>query len=78
MICCSPPYWGLRSYDTGDMKHAELGAEKVHDCGAWARRTIIGYRAAPEFEEDGDGNMMIVGSLTEIIYGPPEKPFGAC
>jgi DNA modification methylase len=78
MIATSPPYWGLRSYATGDNKHAELGAEKVHDCGAWARRTIIGYRAAPEFEEDGDGNMMIVGSLPEPIYGPPEKPCGAC
>jgi hypothetical protein len=37
MIATSPPYWGLRSYDTGDNKHAELGAEKVHDCLAWAR-----------------------------------------
>ncbi len=37
MIATSPPYWGLRSYDTGDMKHAELGAEKLHDCLAWAR-----------------------------------------
>ncbi len=35
MIATSPPYWGLRSYDTGDMKHAELGAEKIHDCGSW-------------------------------------------
>ena len=78
MIATSPPYFGLRSYATGDNKHAELGAEKVHDCGSWARRTIIGYRAAPEFEEDGDGNMMIVGSLPEPIYGPPEKPCGAC
>jgi DNA modification methylase len=37
MIATSPPYWGLRSYDTGEMKHAELGAEKLHDCLAWAR-----------------------------------------
>jgi DNA modification methylase len=37
MIATSPPYWGLRSYATGDNKHAELGAEKVHDCLAWAR-----------------------------------------
>jgi DNA modification methylase len=37
MIATSPPYFGLRSYDTGDMKHAELGAESLHDCGAWAR-----------------------------------------
>ena len=37
MIATSPPYWGLRSYDTGPNKAAELGAEKVHDCGAWAR-----------------------------------------
>ena len=37
MICCSPPYWGLRSYDTGANKAAELGAEKIHDCLAWAR-----------------------------------------
>jgi DNA modification methylase len=27
----------LRSYDTGDQKHAELGAEPLHDCLAWAR-----------------------------------------
>jgi hypothetical protein len=27
----------LRSYDTGDNKHAELGAEPLHDCLAWAR-----------------------------------------
>jgi DNA modification methylase len=37
MIATSPPYWGLRSYDTGDQKHAELGAEPLHDCLAWAR-----------------------------------------
>jgi len=37
MIATSPPYWGLRSYDTGDNKAAELGAEKIHDCLAWAR-----------------------------------------
>jgi DNA modification methylase len=37
MIATSPPYWGLRSYDTGPNKAAELGAEKVHDCLAWAR-----------------------------------------
>jgi DNA modification methylase len=36
MIATSPPYFGLRSYDTGDMKHAELGAEKLHDCLGWA------------------------------------------
>jgi DNA modification methylase len=37
MIATSPPYWGLRSYATGDNKHAELGTEAVHDCLAWAR-----------------------------------------
>ena len=37
MIATSPPYWGLRSYDTGPNKAAELGAEKIHDCLAWAR-----------------------------------------
>jgi site-specific DNA-methyltransferase (cytosine-N4-specific) len=37
MIATSPPYWGLRSYATGDNKHAELGAEPLHDCLAWAR-----------------------------------------
>ena len=37
MIATSPPYWGLRSYDTGANKAAELGAEKLHDCLAWAR-----------------------------------------
>ena len=37
MIATSPPYWGLRSYDTGPNKAAELGAEKLHDCLAWAR-----------------------------------------
>lgn len=29
MIATSPPYWGLRSYDTGDMKHVELGRGKL-------------------------------------------------
>jgi DNA modification methylase len=37
MIATSPPYWGLRSYDTGANKAAELGAEPLHDCLAWAR-----------------------------------------
>ena len=37
MIATSPPYWGLRSYDTGPNKAAELGAEPLHDCLAWAR-----------------------------------------
>jgi len=37
MIAPSPPYFGLRSYDTGDNKHAERGTEKLHDCLAWAR-----------------------------------------
>ena len=33
--CCvtSPPYWGLRSYDTGDAKHHEIGCEPSPDCG---------------------------------------------
>ena len=26
-VVTSPPYWGLRSYDTGDQKHNELGSE---------------------------------------------------
>lgn len=25
----SPPYWGLRSYDTGDSKHLEIGSERT-------------------------------------------------
>ena len=37
MIATSPPYFGLRSYDTGANKAAELGAEPLHDCLAWAR-----------------------------------------
>ena len=37
MIATSPPYFGLRSYDTGDNKAAELGAEKIHDCGSWSQ-----------------------------------------
>lgn len=37
MVATSPPYWALRSYQTGAYKHAELGAEKLHDCLAWAR-----------------------------------------
>lgn len=37
MIATSPPYWGLRSYDTGTNKAAELGMEPLHDCLAWAR-----------------------------------------
>jgi DNA modification methylase len=78
MIATSPPYWGLRSYDTGDNKHAELGAEPLHDCGAWSRRQIIGYRSIPDFEEDGDGNMMLVGEMPEPIYGKPEPPCGGC
>jgi DNA modification methylase len=78
MIATSPPYWGLRSYDTGPNKHAELGAEKLHDCGAWARRSIIGFRGVPEFEEDGDGNAVFVGLPPEPIYGPPAPPCGAC
>ena len=36
MICTSPPYWGLRSYDTGDVKHLEIGNEARHDCLSWA------------------------------------------
>ena len=78
MIATSPPYWGLRSYDTGPNKAAELGAEKLHDCGAWARRSIIGFRGVPEFEEDGDGNAVFVGRPPEPIYGPPAPPCGAC
>ena len=37
MIATSPAYFGLRSYDTGANKAAELGAEPLHDCLAWAR-----------------------------------------
>jgi len=37
--CCvtSPPYWGLRSYATGDSKHEEIGAEAIPDCVGWGR-----------------------------------------
>ena len=28
-VVTSPPYWGLRSYNTGDNKHLEIGAEKT-------------------------------------------------
>jgi len=31
MVVTSPPYWGLRSYNTGDQKHLELGAEPTPD-----------------------------------------------
>lgn len=31
-VCTSPPYWGLRSYATGDAKHLEIGSEPLHDC----------------------------------------------
>lgn len=34
-IVTSPPYWGLRSYLTGDNKALELGSEPLHDCGGW-------------------------------------------
>jgi len=34
-IVTSPPYWGLRSYLTGDNKSLELGSEPLHDCGGW-------------------------------------------
>lgn len=33
MICCSPPYWGLRDYGVD----GQLGNEKIHDCLSWAR-----------------------------------------
>ena len=35
-IVFSPPYWGLRTYQTGDNKHLELGSENMHDCLGWA------------------------------------------
>lgn len=35
-IMTSPPYWNLRSYNTGENKHAELGSEPLHDCLGWA------------------------------------------
>lgn len=35
-VVFSPPYWNLRSYQTGDNKHMELGSEKLHDCLGWA------------------------------------------
>jgi len=38
----SPPYWGLRSYATGNGKHLELGSEKLHDCLGWATGTPCG------------------------------------
>lgn len=44
MIATSPPYFGLRSYDTGPNKAAELGAEKIHDCGSWARGDMLELR----------------------------------
>ena len=31
-VVTSPPYWGLRSYDTADGKHLELGSEARPDC----------------------------------------------
>lgn len=37
MVATSPPYWGLRSYQTGDLKSYELGSEPLHDCYAWTR-----------------------------------------
>lgn len=42
MVCCSPPYWGLRSYNTGPHKHLELGSEPLHDCLGWATGTHCG------------------------------------
>src|SRR3990167_6967788 len=33
MVCTSPPYWGLRSYNTG----GQIGLEARHDCLGWAR-----------------------------------------
>ena len=43
--CCvtSPPYWGLRSYDTGDSKHCEIGCEPSPDCRAWAQADSPGW-----------------------------------
>ena len=41
-VTTSPPYWGLRSYDTADGKHLELGSEARPDCLGWAR----GYNCA--------------------------------
>jgi len=35
-VVFSPPYWGLRTYQTGDNKHLELGSERLHDCLGWA------------------------------------------
>ncbi len=39
VVCCSPPYWALRSYLHKDhvSKHLELGSERSPDCFAWAR-----------------------------------------
>ena len=35
-VVTSPPYWGLRSYASGDSKHLELGSEPQPDCLGWA------------------------------------------
>ncbi len=38
-VCCSPPYWALRSYLPQDdqQKALEMGSERSPDCFAWAR-----------------------------------------
>ena len=35
--CCvtSPPYFSLRSYETGENKDKEIGTENLHDCSGW-------------------------------------------
>ncbi len=41
MVCCSPPYWGLRSYGIGT-EHGELGLEKTPE--EYVERMVVVFR----------------------------------
>jgi len=86
-IVTSPPYWGLRSYSTGDNKALELGGEPLHDCGAWNRRqiikpddlsfTILGILSSSKMTRDKKDDA-IFELVTENTISEPEPPCGEC